>query len=385
MSARQASRATSQGVHMVEYEGYRIADPEAIETPAMVVFEARLDANIAALCELVGGGDNLMVHVKTHKSDAVTRKQVAAGIAGFKCATLQELGMVLAAGAAEAILAYPMVQAAKGRRFATIAAAHPGARVHATASAGRHVELLEQVSAERRQTLSVMLDLDVGMHRTGIAPGDEAANLYRRIAAAPHLQPGGLHVYDGHDHVQDPAARQAAAARHIEEVQQFKAGLEAAGLPVPRLVAGGSFSFPYYARTPGWHGSPGTCAYWDTGYAGAMPDMPFTYAALVLAQVVDRYPEQQTVTADLGYKAIAGDPPVERRISLLGYREARLLLQNEEHGVFAWAGELPEVGTYLLAVPGHVCPTTIRYSGSYVVNEAGEVVDFYPHTARDRQ
>ena len=132
------------------------------------------------------------------------------------------------------------------------------------------------------------------------------------------------------------------------------------------------------------HGSPGTCIYWDNGYGGTLPNMPFRWAALVLTQVVDRHPDHQTFTTDLGYKAIAGDPPVAKRATLLGLEETNLILQNEEHGVFSINGEPPAIGTYLLAVPGHVCPTTMRYPGSFVINTAGEVVDYYPHTARDR-
>lgn len=74
---------------MIEYAGYKVADPDALETPAMLVFESLVDHNISALCELAGGGQNLMVHVKTHKSAAITRKKLEAGIAGFKCATLK--------------------------------------------------------------------------------------------------------------------------------------------------------------------------------------------------------------------------------------------------------------------------------------------------------
>lgn len=92
---------------MIEHDPYFIADPDAIETPAMVLFQDQVDANIQALCDLVGGGENLFVHVKTHKSEAITRKQIAAGVAGFKCATLRELEMTLDAGATQAILAYP--------------------------------------------------------------------------------------------------------------------------------------------------------------------------------------------------------------------------------------------------------------------------------------
>lgn len=369
---------------MIEHDPYFIADPDAIETPAMVVFEAQVNANIAALCELVGGGANLMAHVKTHKSEAIVRKQLAAGISGFKCATLRELEMALDAGAPEAILAYPMLQQLKVNRFAQITDAHPEARVYATAGDTSHVEALA-AAASRDRPLLVMLDLDVGMHRTG-ASLRGAAEQYAAIHNTPGLEAAGLHAYDGHEHFQDLPERAGAAQKHIDDLKALKGQLESAGMPVPRVVAGGSFSFAYYAATEGFHGSPGTVVYWDINGTTRMPDLPFRWAAMVLCQVVERHPERQTITTDLGVKAIAADPALESRARLLGHMAARLILQNEEHGVFHWEGdELPAIGQYLLAIPGHVCPTTIRYPGSYVVDAEGTVVDFYPHTARDRQ
>ena len=132
------------------------------------------------------------------------------------------------------------------------------------------------------------------------------------------------------------------------------------------------------------YGSPGTFVYWDAGYRTVMPDMPFRCAALILTQVVDRYPDAGTITTDLGYKAISSDLPLEERAYLLGREGAELIHQSEEHGVFRIPGELPRVGDYLLAVPGHICPTTIRYPGIHVLDTTGEVVDYYVHTARDR-
>jgi len=325
-----------------------------------------------------------MVHVKTHKSEAVARRQVELGINGFKCATLKELEMVLQAGARRAILAYPQVQERKIERLCDLASSFPDTWIATIISAPRHLEMLTTVATRRKQSLRVMLDLDAGMHRTGIEFGPDAAKLYREIDSDPYLQPSGFHLYDGHNDFSDVQQREAAAQRNIESLQEFRRQIEAAGMPVPCVVAGCSFSFPYYARTEGMFGSPGTTTYWDMGFSTAMPDMPFRWAALILTQVVDRYPDIGTVTTDLGYKGVSSDLPLGERAYVLGRDAAHLIAQSEEHGVFRFPGELPRVGDYLLAVPGHICPTTIRYPGVHVIDSAGKVVDYFVHTARDR-
>jgi D-serine deaminase-like pyridoxal phosphate-dependent protein len=369
---------------MLNFENYRVTDPDALETPAMLLFEDVMEHNIRSVCELVGGGQNLIAHVKTHKSEAVARRQLALGIVGFKCATLKELEMVLQAGAGKAILSYPQVQQIKVERLCDLILSYPDAWVATIVSSPAHISALATVAARREQLLQVMLDLDAGMHRTGIGFGPAATSLYREIDAHPFLQPAGFHLYDGHDHYGDVFQREAKAEQHIESLQEFQQQIESSGLPVPCVVAGGSFSFPYYARTQGMVGSPGTFIYWDAGYARDMPDMPFRCAALILTQVVDRYPDAGTITTDLGSKGISSDLAVEERAFLLGQDSATLVSQSEEHGVFKINGELPQVGEYMLSVPGHICPTTIRYPGIHVINKAGKVVDYYLHTARDR-
>ncbi len=370
---------------MINRQDYNVADPESLETPAMVLFQDLLEHNIRSACELVGGGQNLVAHVKTHKSEAVVRRQLEHGIDGFKCATLKELEMVLQAGAKKAILAYPQVQKRKIERLCDLVSRYPDAWIAALVSSPLHLELLSNAADEHQQPLQVMLDLDAGMHRTGINIGDAATELYRGVDKHPLLQPAGIHWYDGHDHFSDESQRRVRVEGHIESLRQYQQQLEAEGLPVPRIVAGGSWSFPYYARAEGMQGSPGTFSYWDAGYTSVMPDMPFRCAALVLTQVVDCFPDDGMFTTDLGCKGISSDLPEDERAVLLGFETAKLVLHSEEHGVFKIDGELPAVGDYLLAVPGHICPTTIRYPGIHVIDAVGEVVDYFQHTARDRE
>ena len=369
---------------MITWQDYCVAEPNALETPAMLLFQDKMDHNIRSVCEIVGGGQNLIVHVKTHKSEAVARRQVEAGIAGFKCATLKELEMVLKAGAHKAILSYPQCQERKVERFCDLTSSYHNAWIATIVSSPFHLDLLAAVAARRKQSLRVMLDLDAGMGRTGIGFGPDAAKLYRQINTHPFLLPSGFHLYDGHDNFSDVVQREAAARRHIDSLQKFQRQIESEQMPVPCVVAGGSYSFVYYARTEGMYGSPGTPIYWDAGFSAAMPDMPFRCAALILSQAVDRYPDAGTITTDLGYKAVSADLPIGERAYLLDWDTAQLVSQSEEHGVFRISGKLPRVGDYLLAVPGHICPTTIRYPGIHVIDTAGQVIDYYLHTARDR-
>ena len=369
---------------MIEYGGYRIADPDAIETPAMVVFEAAVDHNIAAMCERAGGAQNLMVHVKTHKSDAVIRKQIEAGVFGFKCATVKEVEMVLDTGARQVVLSYPLLQQSKVEWLCDLCERHAAARVYAIVSTRQHADLLSHVASRHPGSLPVMVDLDMGHKRTGVSV-DGAADLYRYIDRLDGLTAAGLHAYDGHEHLPEAHERRAAAQKHIDDIRALVTQIEGAGLSVEQIVGGSSFSFEHYAQANGMLGSPGTCVYWDMGYDTTYPDSGYRPAALVLTQVIDRYPPESRFTTDLGVKGISADPLLENRATLLGHVDTRLVLQNEEHGVFTCSHELPEVGCYLLAVPWHVCTTTIRYPGSYVLDETGQVVDYYPHVARDRR
>jgi D-serine deaminase-like pyridoxal phosphate-dependent protein len=369
---------------MIAWDGYRVARPDELPTPAMILFRDIVYHNIRSVCELANGGQNLFTHVKTHKSEAVTRMQVEMGIDKFKCATLRELEMILLAGARKAILAYPLTQECKIEQLLELVASYPDRWIATIASSPSHLEMLGVVAGRRKQRQLVMLDLDDGMHRTGIQMDREAVKLYREIDQHPFLEAAGLHLYDGHDSFCDVNLRAEAALRHIGALREFRRLIESAGMPVPFIVAGGAYSFAYYARTEGMYGSPGSFIYWDARCRSDMPDMPFRNAAMILTQVVDRHPAQGTFTTDLGYKNICSDQPIEARARLLGHEAATLVMHNEEYGVFHVPGDIPDIGEYLLAVPGHIGPTTVRYPGSYVVDAEGAVVDFYEHTSRDR-
>jgi D-serine deaminase-like pyridoxal phosphate-dependent protein len=258
----------------------------------------------------------------------------------------------------------------------TVLADHPGA-----------MQALSSVMEESGQTVGVMLDVDVGQHRTGIAPGEGAVNLYQEIARLPGLEPRGLHVYDGHTHQSDPAERAEAVRRQLQPALALRAELERKGLPVPAITAGGTPTFPIYATMdlPGLELSPGTCLLHDHGYGSRFPDLArFIPAAVLLTRVISK-PTPTRLTLDLGYKAVASDPPAGKRLIMLNFPgEYEQILQNEEHLVLetAAAGQF-QPGDEFFAIPTHICPTCAMHQQAYVI-EDGHVTDHWHIVGRDR-
>jgi D-serine deaminase-like pyridoxal phosphate-dependent protein len=156
-------------------------------------------------------------------------------------------------------------------------------------------------------------------------------------------------------------------------------------LKVPRIVAGGTGSFPLYAvkREATLELSPGTTVFFDVGYRDIFPDLEFTPAALVLTRVISR-PARNLVTCDLGSKSCASDPPMGTRVEFPDLLDAEQVLQNEEHLVLKTdrADEF-EPGDELLAIPRHICPTSALHKQAFIVS-GGKVVDRWDIVARDR-
>jgi D-threonine aldolase len=234
-------------------------------------------------------------------------------------------------------------------------------------------------------TIPVLLDLDVGMHRTGIPPGAESRALYRSLAARRGVVPGGLHAYDGHLRDADPAVRARKSDAGFAPVEQLRDELIADGVPVPRVVAGGSPTFAAHARRVGVEASPGTTVLWDAGYSTQLPDLQFLPSAVLLTRVVSK-PGGTRVCIDLGHKAVASEGP-HPRVQLIDpeLHDLDFVGHSEEHLVFETprAGSLA-VGDVCYGLPWHICPTVALHSEAYIVSE-GRVVERWPIRARDRR
>lgn len=361
---------------------YRVSNVTEVPSPSLLVYPERVAENVRRMIAVAGGAARLRPHMKTHKMPELIRLQLGMGVTKFKCATIAETEMTAGAGAPDVLLAYQPVGPNVARLLA-LAQKFPGTKFAAVADDADAIRALGAAFAATGRALDLYLDVDMGMHRTGIEPGAKAVELYRLIANTSGLRAAGLHCYDGHNHVTELAQRMAQCDREWAAVESLRAELRAAGLAVPKLVAGGTPTFPIHAKRADVECSPGTCVLWDFGYGEKLPDMDFLPAAILLTRVVSK-PGENRLCLDLGHKAVAAENP-HPRVKFLNLPDAEAVMQSEEHLVVttARAGEFA-VGDVLYGVPRHICPTVALHSFVTTVRD-GKADGRWLVTARERQ
>jgi len=361
---------------------YEISNAAEVPSPALLVYPDRVEENLRRMVAIAGGAERLRPHVKTHKMPEVIRLCLGHGIRKFKASTIAEAEMTAAAGAADVLLAYPAVGPAAAR-LVELARRFPDTRFRGLIDSDIGIDDLARAAAAAGFRIETLLDLNVGMNRTGVPPGPEAVRLAGRIAESPALLFGGLHAYDGHltdiDHCR--LAERVAAA--FEPVWRLRDQLVTAGIPVPLVAAAGSPTTPILAARGDVEVGAGTTVLWDFGQPMISPDLDFLNAAVLLARVVSQ-PAPGRLCLDLGHKAVASEMP-HPRVKIFGLEEATFPVHSEEHLVVETprAAEFP-VGTVVYALPRHVCPTVALHEEAVVVRE-GRATDRWRVAARQRR
>ncbi len=361
---------------------YRPVNEAGIASPALLLISERIDANLRLMVQIAGDPARLRPHVKTHKLGPLIKRQLALGITKYKCATIAEAEMTAEAGAPDVLLSLPAV-GPNISRLCALAHRIPATKFSAIADNAVTMRGLSAGARAAGVTFDVFLDLDCGMHRTGIPPGDAAFDLYRLLANTPALRPAGLHAYDGHIQEPDVAARTARCEADFAPVLALRDRLIAAGLAVPVLIAAGSPTFPCHAAHTDRELSPGTTVLWDFGYGDKFADLAFQPAAVLLTRVISK-PCAGRLCLDLGHKAVASENP-HPRVRLIELPDAVPVVHSEEHLVIATprAAEFA-IGATLHGIPRHVCPTVALHQEAWIV-EGGIARESWPILARARR
>src|SRR5438093_1889510 len=172
---------------------YAIADTRGILSPGLIVFRDLVEKNLDEMIRVAGSPARLRPHCKTHKMREIAEMQIARGIAKHKCATIAEAEMLAEAGAKDIFLAYNPV-GPNIHRVVRFVEKYPDVQFAVTADHPGPIAALGDAIASAGKTISLLLDIDCGQHRTGVPIGPAARKLYENVAATKGLVPGGFHL-----------------------------------------------------------------------------------------------------------------------------------------------------------------------------------------------
>lgn len=360
-----------------------------VGSPSLLFDADAIERNLDRMLDIVGGDAGLLrPHMKTHKCGEILKRQVSRGIESVKCATIAEAELAARSGAKDILLSYPLV-GANAERFTRLARMFPDLKIATIADSPEGVLGLATHSSAEHPT-PLFLDLDCGMHRTGIGASEAAVDLVQSIVENEALTFAGIHAYDGHIHDASLDARKAAFADAMEVLDELVNRLESEGIEIPLIVSGGSPTFALHAEAAKHsprprQASPGTPLLWDAGYGTHYPDLAFDPAAFLLTRVVS-HPGENTICVDLGNKAVSAENPIEYRVRFPALPVQKFVGQSEEHLVLEIEdrSRFP-VGTEIIGVPYHVCPTVALYQRAVIVRDGKCTDEEWEIEARDRR
>ncbi len=355
-----------------------------LPTPALIIERAALAANIAAMADYArSAGVALRPHAKTHKSADIARLQLAEGAVGVCCAKLGEAEALAAEGVDGLLITSPVVPpqavarlAALNRRTADLSVVvdHP-----ANADALAH--------AAQDKPLAVLIDIDPGMHRTGVTSPAAAVELAQRIAGSGALVYRGVQFYCGmQQHVASFAERRAAIVERTAYLETVLAALADAGFAAPSVSGGGTGSFAIDVEQGVLSElQVGSYIFLDRQYGDCeFATAPKFLPALAIDTRVVSANTPGMVTLDAGLKAMATE--AGPAVVLAGADPAsRFAFMGDEHGclVTPSGGSDPAYGARITLQPPH-CDPTVNLYDRYAVCEGEQVIGFWSVTARGR-
>jgi D-serine deaminase-like pyridoxal phosphate-dependent protein len=352
---------------------------EALPSPSLVLDEAILDRNIAAMAAFAAErGLTLRPHVKTHKSVEIARRQVDAGAAGITVATIAEAEIFAAAGLTDIFIAYPLwLDAGKAARLRRLLEASPAGTgplligIDSSEGADRAARAADGLL----DRLAVLVEIDSGHHRSGVPAGQAAAVASAALQAG--LDVAGVFTFPGHSY--SPEGRRAAAADEARELAAAVAALAGVGVTA-RIVSGGSTPSAEFADASVLTElRPGVYVFRDAQQWELGMSAPDDIALTVLATVVSRRGDH--LIADAGSKVLGMD----RGSFSTGFGrlpdhpEARITALSEHHATIT-ALDLP-AGSRITVVPNHVC-IAVNLADEYLVVRDGAVLGRWPVDAR---
>ncbi|NNE48412.1 MAG: D-TA family PLP-dependent enzyme [Rhodothermales bacterium] len=376
-----------------------------LSTPALLVDESRLAANIDRMQKMAAQQSvGLRPHMKTHKSIAIARRQVASGAVGITVAKVSEAEVFADAGFDDIRIAYDIVGRDKLDR---VAALHKRCKVSVCVDTIEGANALSSRFAGNGPSLDVLVEVDTGHGRCGISwDDDDATDFVRHVSNLPGLMFRGLLTHAGqgyHGPTRNGETAGEALDRHAKDervrILTIAASLEAAGLHSEEISIGSTPSMSRFENVS--HEGltitevrPGNYVFNDASQVGLTTTGIENCALTVLATVISRRRDRtgtERVYLDAGKKVVTSD----RGFGTDGYGillynprtmtplpHASIVTLSEEHAwVEVHGGSTLQVEDRVQFVPNHACVTVHSRNEMYLV-DGDEVIETIPVDAR---
>lgn len=363
----------------------RVGDPlGAIDTPALILELDAFERNMKKMADFArAAGIRLRPHAKTHRCATIAIRQIELGAVGQCCQKVGEAEALVRGGVRDVLVSNQVLDIQKLRRLAGLARE---ARISLCFDAVEQVDAASRAAQEFGVELGALVEIDMGMWRCGVPPGEPAAVLARHIADAPGLRFDGLQAYEGKaQHLKTHEERAEAIRVASDAVQRSIDAIRQAGLECQVIGGGGTGTFMFEGASKLWTELQcGSYVFMDGEYAAiegsdGKPYAEFEHSLFVLSEVMSTAGKGRVI-ADAGLKSYTlekGLPTIE------GHPEARLVAASDEHGTIALLSPDARIalGTKLKLIPSH-CDPTVNLHDAYVCVRNGRVEAIWPISAR---
>lgn len=353
---------------------------ESLDTPSMIVDLDLMESNISKLMDkLLPTGKNIRPHLKTTKSAILAQRLVAAGAKGGCVAKLSEAEAIAAAGFDDLLITCEIIGAQKVKRLVNLYREHKKIQIVVDSEVGAEAinEALE--ASDISEPIAVLIDLDVGLHRTGVALGEPALALASRISELKNLRLIGVQGYEGHlQHLHDRNDRKTQCLASMKILTDTVESIRNAGHDIQVVTTGGTGTGEFCATVPGvTELQPGSFIFMDTDYRNAVGTF-YSNSLTILSTVISKQGERQ-ITIDSGLKTLTTDS------GLAECKDPRYTHVNlgDEHGSLRWEEGTPvlQIGDKVEMIPSHIDPT-INLHNYYYAYRNGVVEEIWPVDSR---
>jgi D-serine deaminase-like pyridoxal phosphate-dependent protein len=360
---------------------------EELPTPIAVIDLDKLEANIARLAGYARAHElALWPHSKTHKMPPVARMQLAAGAAGLTVAKVGEAEVMTSHELGPLLLHYPVYGIDAWRRLAEVAAA---TSLTVAVDSYEAAEPMAAALARAGARAEVLVEIDVGLHRTGVESPAAACALAQRLDGLDGLELAGISCFPGH--VRGPAADIERKLADVEAMlAEAVSRLGEAGLRCDRVSGGCTPAMQMTHLTPSVNElRAGTYVFLDRTEVAFDGPLTLDDCALRVHATVVSTTVPGNAIVDAGSKMLSdaafGGPGGEGRGAVIDHPDVTIPVTNEEHGICdvgassaAW-----RVGDRIEIVPNHVC-TCVNLQDVVCAARAGVVEHVWSVEARGK-